>query len=1101
MSLPPGLSTVTVSGRVTRPGQGTSPDPLVGRITFIPDASQVLATASGAIIMGTVTAEPDGAGNFQAVLLAPDATGISPTGWTYSVRIDFIGTTDPEVFHIVLSKNTPTVNLTTLIPAGPSLGNVTGSATISGDLHVSGDLSVGGTASIHALPHASSHAVGGSDPVTPASIGADPAGAGAAAQAYADTLVPNDWINVRKAPYNAAGDSITDDRAAIQAAINAAQARGGGTVYLPAGTYGLGATLNIPAGDGIQIVGSGWKSVLKIMYGANCYAITFPAADTRIAIRDLTIDGNCGSQTTASGGIYAAGAVACDFEHIHFIACRDSALYLGPQTGGAFGHNNRVARCLFDQSMNSTGAGRGIHMNSSDENQILGCDFEYLGGSGGTGSGTASMIYDQAGTQFISDCNFVNGANNVIGVRVQDAKSTKISGCNFDGLAGTAIFLAAQRCIVTGNTIFSPGHSGTAGQASGIHLEYGTADNIIADNVITSDAANGISRGAIREASDGAAGGNNISNNTIVTLGTWSYAALDLSGKGSQVVGNIGGGLPGNQGLFINPKTPAYKAVGDGVTDDTAAIQAAINDCPQGGTVYLPRGVYGTTAPLTVPPGVTLQMPRASLMVGAGLTNPPCAIKPLASFSGAAVIVLKDAATGGYGAVSAEQRLTDVQIDGSGYTATALDGIQAKGNVQNVAMRGVTVRYMSGNGIFTGVNAGAYPYSWRLYRVMSDNNQGHGFSFTLMTDITMFDCQAIGNVANGFNLVNLANSQLTNCRSEWNGNYGYLFTGSWGSGVSSGGMQMTGCSTDRNGFDGIRIDSTGTVPYVFSGLMLRRDGRNGGAGGGGYAAFATYGATTPVVVSGLTVFPGVDDGGAGTNSPQYGVNVQSVTSLFSLNNAYVQAATTAVRDDGTNGAVLIGPDVFTATGTTAAPVVAATAPWNWLGTAIARHTAAASNILEGRVAGENFSRAVMRADGMIVLGNGTGAPDTTGFYRESAGNLKTDAFLVMNGSGQSNGTFTVWGADKKALKAGSPGAGVSVAEGANARLGVATLVAGTVTVSNTSVAANTRIFLSRATAGGTLGQLSYTVNAGVGFTINASTAETSTVNWMLVEPA
>jgi hypothetical protein len=1072
---------------------------LVGRITFIPDVPQIVATASGSLIFGTVTAEPDGAGDYSAVLLAPDSAGISPSGWTYRVEIHFLGVQDPDVFRIALSKNNPTVKLTTLIPVGPTSGNSVGSSTIEGDLHVLGDLTVGGSAFINALPHASTHAVGGTDPVTPASIGADPAGAGTAARAYADSLIPNDWINVRKAPYNAAGDSITDDRAAIQAALDAAHARGGGTVYLPVGTYGLGATLNMPAGDGIQIVGSGWKSVLKVMYGANCYAITFPAADTRVAIRDLMIDGNCGSQTTASGGIYAAGAVASDFEHIHFTACRDDALYLGPQTGGVFGHNNRVVRCLFDQSMNSTGPGRGIHMDSSDENQIIACDFEYLGGSGGTGSGTASMIYDQCGTQFISDCNFVNGANNVIGVRVQDAKSTKITGCNFDGLAGTAIFLAAQRCIVTSNTIFSPGHSGTAGQASGIHLEYATADNVITDNVITSDAANGISRGAIREASDGASGGNNISNNTIVTLGTWSYAALDLSGKGSQVLGNIGGGLTGNQGLFVNPKTPAYKAVGDGTTDDTAAIQAALTDCPQGGTVYLPRGVYRTSAPLVIPPGVTLQMPRASLMVVAGLTNPPCAIKPLASFTGAAVILLKDAATGGYGAISAEQRLIDVQIDGSAYTATALDGIQAKGNVQNVVMRGVTIRYMSGNGIYTNVNAGYYPYSWRLYRVMADNNAGHGFSFTLMTDITMFDCQAIGNVGNGFNLINLANSQLTGCRSEWNGNYGYLFTGSWGSGTSSGGVQVTGCSTDRNGFDGIHIDSTGTPPLIFSGLMLRRDGRNGGTGGGGYAALATYGTTTPIVVTGLTVFPGVDDTGAGTNSPQYGINVQNATTVFTLNNAFVQAATTAVRDDGTNGKVLIGPAVVTATGTTAAPVIAPTSPWNWLGTATARHTTAASNILEGRVVGENFSRAVMRADGLIVLGDGTGVPDTTGFYRESAGNLKTDAYLVANGSGQSNGTWTAWGADKKALRAGGVGGGVSVAEGTNGRMGNATLAAGTVTVANTSVTATTRIFLSRATAGGTLGQLSYTKNPGVGFTINSSTAETSTVDWLLVE--
>jgi hypothetical protein len=81
------------------------------------------------------------------------------------------------------------------------------------------------------------------------------------------------------------------------------------------------------------------------------------------------------------------------------------------------------------------------------------------------------------------------------------------------------------------------------------------------------------------------------------------------------------------------------------------------------------------------------------------------------------------------------------------------------------------------------------------------------------------------------------------------------------------------------------------------------------------------------------------------------------------------------------------------------------------------------------------------------------------------------------------------------------GKGLKIKEGSNARMGTATLVAGTVTVNNTSVTANTRIFLTEEGTIAAVVRVSARV-VGTSFTIMSSSGtDTSKVHWMLVEPA
>jgi len=78
--------------------------------------------------------------------------------------------------------------------------------------------------------------------------------------------------------------------------------------------------------------------------------------------------------------------------------------------------------------------------------------------------------------------------------------------------------------------------------------------------------------------------------------------------------------------------------------------------------------------------------------------------------------------------------------------------------------------------------------------------------------------------------------------------------------------------------------------------------------------------------------------------------------------------------------------------------------------------------------------------------------------------------------------------------------GLQFQSGSDARVGQATLVAGTVTISNASVTANTRVLTSVSTPGGVQGSLSYTTVAATSLTINSSNvADTSTVDYVLYE--
>jgi hypothetical protein len=373
-----------------------------------------------------------------------------------------------------------------------------------------------------------------------------------------------------------------------------------------------------------------------------------------------------------------------------------------------------------------------------------------------------------------------------------------------------------------------------------------------------------------------------------------------------------------------------------GVHDSTAAISAALTRAAacittpgSPSVVYLASGTYTTTAPLVIPPGVALLGDMANEMSSFSDIATGTIIRPAATFAQAGAprngVIVIPGQTAGTGVVAEEHKITGIFVDGSRLpAASTTDGITIVGNARRVHLARIMIAHNGGNGFSAVADAhGNVPDALRLQRVMARWCGQAGFLIFRVSDCTFTDCLAENCTGNGWDITNLSNCTLIGCRSEHN-SIGYAVTNT-NEGTGSGGGKLIGCSTDRNQRHGIAIttaNKTG-VPVILSGCAFRRDGRNKDAGGGGFAGIDVTGYPGVVQVSGCTVFPGVNDDGTGTNSPQTGLNVASTTALRAtviVSGSYIQAAGAAIADDGL-GTVLLDSSTALATGTTSAPSI------------------------------------------------------------------------------------------------------------------------------------------------------------------------------------
>ncbi|MBT2538280.1 glycosyl hydrolase family 28-related protein [Arthrobacter sp. ISL-69] len=362
-----------------------------------------------------------------------------------------------------------------------------------------------------------------------------------------------DVINVKD--FNAVGDGVTDDTAAIQSAIKAAESNGGSVVFIPRGTYLVSTLTPRPY---VTVKGAGrYCTSIVAKPGASAALINFPAGMVpAFYLEDIQLSPgatpNAGQhgiyaravgngRTPDQGGWWYGGlrrVRVAKFDG-HGIWLRGGGTdFLKPHQFLSFDHvesfagPNVTSRCLM-----ITGQVGQLSINAS----------EFDGnGQGVVGAGTSVEIrreVNDAGT-FYSDVSpyaieFLNCTfqANALGARVERASGMKFNNCWFEDLKSGVVFdTSVEMGFVEGCNFSDTGSDGGNGYA----IKAGATSYV---TVIGNRFAGTYDRALVADASNGSLflKGNRSNVAAFPTAGltkqpTASSGAIDIQGSNTAII-------------------------------------------------------------------------------------------------------------------------------------------------------------------------------------------------------------------------------------------------------------------------------------------------------------------------------------------------------------------------------------------------------------------------------------------------------------------------------------------------------------------------------------------------------------------------------------
>ena len=236
-----------------------------------------------------------------------------------------------------------------------------------------------------------------------------------------------------------------------------------------------------------------------------------------------------------------------------------------------------------------------------------------------------------------------------------------------------------------------------------------------------------------------------------------------------------------------------YGAVGDGVTDDTAAIQAAIDDA-EGRCVLIPAGTYLVRETITIP-----RTANGIRITGAGsratvIYNPdPATVRN--------AIIQIEAGTDGPPAVSGIRGCTIEHLRINGHTARGGNGINIGYRFGGVVLNDLYITSIGGDGIN---GATGYAVDIVMKGVQVNTITGTGFNFqaaatinTLLMEYCCANVCNIGLVVTGVAAAELVCVMVDNCAD-----YGMKIAGN---------VDLRGCTVEGNTNYGIGVVGVGSI--------------------------------------------------------------------------------------------------------------------------------------------------------------------------------------------------------------------------------------------------------------------------------------------------